>query len=66
MIVFVDRIKDSSDYDDQSKWVDYGLLMYLQACLVRKRRCFVRLNKHQCTILIKSDEMKETQNNLES
>ena len=48
MKVFVDRIKDGSDYDDESKWVDYALLMYLRARLISK--CFVRLNKNRCTI----------------
>ena len=48
MKVFVDRIKDDSDYDDESKWIDYALLMYLQARLISKY--FVRLNKHRCTI----------------
>lgn len=37
MKVFVDKIKNNSDYDDESKWVDYGLLMYLKAHLIRKR-----------------------------
>jgi hypothetical protein len=48
MKVFVDIIKDISDYDDESKWVDYGLLMYLQARLISK--CFVNCNNHRCTI----------------
>lgn len=48
MKVFVDRIKDGSDYDDESKWVDYDLLMYLRTRLISK--CFARLNNHRCTI----------------
>jgi hypothetical protein len=29
MKIFVDRIYKSSDYDDESKWVDYALLTHL-------------------------------------
>jgi hypothetical protein len=37
MKIFVDRIYKSSDYDDESKWVDYALLKHLtQFFLIRK------------------------------
>lgn len=37
MKVFVDRIYNSSDYEDDSKWVDYALLTHLmQFLLIRK------------------------------
>ena len=46
MKVFVDKIKNNSDYDDESKWVDYSLLMYLKAHLIRKscklRVCYLK------------------------
>ena len=29
MKVFVDKVQNTSDYNDQSKWVDYHLLIYL-------------------------------------
>jgi hypothetical protein len=29
MKVFVDNVKKRSDYNDQSKWIDYHLLIYL-------------------------------------
>jgi hypothetical protein len=29
MKVFVDKVQNSSDYNDQSKWIDYQLLIHL-------------------------------------
>ncbi len=29
MKVYVDKVQSSSDYNDQSKWIDYNLLIYL-------------------------------------
>ena len=40
MKVFVDKIKNNSDYADESKWVDYGLLMNLMAHLISKSNKF--------------------------
>ena len=33
MKVFIDKAKTSSDYNDQSKWIDYDLLIYLMSRL---------------------------------
>jgi hypothetical protein len=33
MKIFVDNIKNSSDYNDESKWVDYYLLTHLNDTL---------------------------------
>ncbi len=33
MKVFVDKVQNSSDYNDQSKWIDYQLLIYLMTQL---------------------------------
>ncbi len=46
MKVFVAKIKHYSDYDDQSIWVDYNLLMYLQSCN-GMHRSFIKPNKYQ-------------------
>ena len=29
MKIFVDKVQKKSDYNDQSKWIDYNLLIYL-------------------------------------
>ncbi len=29
MKVFVDKVQNRSDYNDQSKWIDYQLLIHL-------------------------------------
>ena len=31
MKIFIDNIKQISDYNDESKWVDYYLLIYLNS-----------------------------------
>jgi hypothetical protein len=31
MKIFVDNVKNSSDYNDESKWVEYDLLTHLYA-----------------------------------
>jgi len=36
MKIFVDKIKKSSDYDDESKWVEYYLLTHLNGTLKSK------------------------------
>ncbi len=33
MKVFVDKVQRSSDYNDQSKWIEYQLLIYLMSQL---------------------------------
>ena len=33
MKIFVDNIKNSSDYNDESKWVEYYLLIHLNSTL---------------------------------
>ena len=35
MKVFVDQVKKRSDYKDQSKWIDYQLLIYLMSIYAR-------------------------------
>lgn len=31
MKVFIDKVQKISDYNEQSKWIDYQLLIYLMA-----------------------------------
>lgn len=33
MKIFVDKVQNTSDYNDQSKWIDYQLLIYLMSQL---------------------------------
>ena len=33
MKVFVDKVQNITDYNDQSKWIDYQLLIYLMTQL---------------------------------
>ena len=33
MKIFVDKVQKQSDYNDQSKWIDYHLLIYLMTQL---------------------------------
>jgi len=33
MKIFVDKIRNSSDYKDESKWVEYNLLTHLNGTL---------------------------------
>lgn len=49
MKVYVGRIKQYSDYDDQSKWVDYDLLIYLQSCKGNPIS-FIKSNEYQSAI----------------
>ena len=58
MKVFVGRIKHNAHYDDQSKWVDYDLLMYLQSCK-GKRGSFIESNKYQSTISLDQKNKKK-------